>query len=677
MSLLPTLARNLELARSRSGLTLSGLAQRSGIAKSTLSRMEAGQGNPTIDTLWALANALDVPFGSLLTSTDDTGPFFEDALKGQGANVRFIERSGTSPLIETYLLELPPGHLKTSSAHAQGVKEKIVVLQGEMLVGDAARPRQARAGESYDYAADVAHVYGAAEHLTRAMVFIEYPELDCSGQDQVIDWPMTERAWEGARSLIQRLAIEATQGISGTLLRFRNAPESAALVQQTLAKHSGLAASNYRWPLFHCGGRDHLGAYLAFVPLLATSAFTAASPQAEGNTTLAQAHDLSRMAEAFLSPIEERQRQTVARHVQSPSLTLSCLAAEVALQRGELKLPDDLSLKGSFEDRHALSEHALSEDKKALSSRIDVDHYAAFERLHPGYARQIVAMADDINHFIPPERAYEAIDIGTGPGSALRMLRELLPELNVTAVEPDDPAFHYLKANFARDEKVKLHQADFLEFDMPPSSIELMTSVGASHHFNTAFMLQKAMSLLSPGGILCIADEFLPEFHDQKSRQRALVLHHSAYLLASLAWLGQNEPSTSDAKEYAIYDDIKQALCLATLDAHHDHTARAVNACRSLFSRLQESALDSPPSSPLGAYLRVFRLELQAMVAGFDYAVERKTYARRFNELAVLSGFELIRHRRIFATVGAEDWQGGTHVFTFRKPGHDLQEQAP
>ncbi|MCG7600791.1 helix-turn-helix domain-containing protein [Halomonas sp. McH1-25] len=674
MSLLPILARNLELARSRSGLTLSGLAQRSGIAKSTLSRMEAGQGNPTIDTLWALANALDVPFGSLLTPSDETGPRFEEALTGQGASVRFIERSSASPLIETYILELAPGHLKTSSAHAPGVKEKIVVLQGEMLVGDATRPKRVRAGEAYDYEADVAHVYGAAGHSTRAMVFIEYPELGHSGQElgQVMDWPMTERAWEGAKSLIHRHAIEATQGINGTLLRFRNAPESTTLVQEEISRHACLATGDYRWPLFHACGRDDLGAYLAFIPLHATSAFKAVAPQTEEDTILARAQGLARMAEDFLLPIQDGQRQAIADRTQSPSMTLSCLAAEIALQRGDPRLPHGLSPKGAFEERHA-----PSEDEEAFSSRVDVDHYAAFELLHPGYARQVVAMAEDIRHSTRLDQAHEAIDIGTGPGSALLMLRELLPELDVTAIEPDDTAFHYLTANFSHDEKVKPHQAGFLDVDIPPASTHLITSVGASHHFNTAFMLQKAMSLLSPGGILCIADEFLPDFHDQDSRQRGLVLHHSAYLLASMAWFGQSESVDYGAGERDIFDDIKHTLCLATLDASHGKTTRAVTACRNLLSRVQKPIQDLSSTGSLGVYLRFFRLELQAMVAGFDYEVERKTHARRFNELALLCGLEPIRHRRVFATVGAEEWQGGTHVFTFRKPSNGPKEKAP
>ncbi|MDU3936443.1 MAG: helix-turn-helix transcriptional regulator, partial [Serratia liquefaciens] len=47
--------------RERLGLSVTELARRAGIAKSTLSQLETGSGNPSLETLWALAMALDVP----------------------------------------------------------------------------------------------------------------------------------------------------------------------------------------------------------------------------------------------------------------------------------------------------------------------------------------------------------------------------------------------------------------------------------------------------------------------------------------------------------------------------------------------------------------------------------------------------------------------------------------
>ena len=49
------IAAALRSERERSGMTLSEAARRAGIAKSTLSQLESGTGNPSVETLWALA----------------------------------------------------------------------------------------------------------------------------------------------------------------------------------------------------------------------------------------------------------------------------------------------------------------------------------------------------------------------------------------------------------------------------------------------------------------------------------------------------------------------------------------------------------------------------------------------------------------------------------------------
>src|SRR5260370_34169694 len=60
------IAASLRRERARAGLSLTELARRAGIAKSTLSQLEAGTGNPSVETLWGLAVALGVPFSRLV-----------------------------------------------------------------------------------------------------------------------------------------------------------------------------------------------------------------------------------------------------------------------------------------------------------------------------------------------------------------------------------------------------------------------------------------------------------------------------------------------------------------------------------------------------------------------------------------------------------------------------------
>src|SRR5690348_9844592 len=63
---LATIAASLRRERERAGISLAELARRAGLAKSTLSQLEAGTGNPSIETLWSLGVALGVPFSRLV-----------------------------------------------------------------------------------------------------------------------------------------------------------------------------------------------------------------------------------------------------------------------------------------------------------------------------------------------------------------------------------------------------------------------------------------------------------------------------------------------------------------------------------------------------------------------------------------------------------------------------------
>ncbi len=60
-------ARNLRTVRTARGTSLSSLARESGVARATLYPLKAGNGNPAIDTLFAVASVLGVALGELVT----------------------------------------------------------------------------------------------------------------------------------------------------------------------------------------------------------------------------------------------------------------------------------------------------------------------------------------------------------------------------------------------------------------------------------------------------------------------------------------------------------------------------------------------------------------------------------------------------------------------------------
>lgn len=85
------IARRVREYRDELGLTLRQLAERSGISKGMLSKVENAQASPSLDTLVRLATALSVPLTSLFRGLEEEG----DALvvrAGQGVE---IVRRGT------------------------------------------------------------------------------------------------------------------------------------------------------------------------------------------------------------------------------------------------------------------------------------------------------------------------------------------------------------------------------------------------------------------------------------------------------------------------------------------------------------------------------------------------------------------------------------------------------
>lgn len=63
------LAQNLRRLRQERNLSLGQLAEASGVSKVMLSQIERGDSNPTINTLWKIANGLKVSYSALMDQT--------------------------------------------------------------------------------------------------------------------------------------------------------------------------------------------------------------------------------------------------------------------------------------------------------------------------------------------------------------------------------------------------------------------------------------------------------------------------------------------------------------------------------------------------------------------------------------------------------------------------------
>jgi transcriptional regulator with XRE-family HTH domain len=172
---------NLKRLRAERTLSLSDLARASGVAKATLSALEGGRGNPTLETLSALAAALQVPMGDLITAADpepvtvvraDEGT---DRVGGSGSanDLRLIARFTPGGTVEVYEASWPKRSTRNAGGHGPGTREHVFVTRGGLKVGPVGREVGLAGGDYATFAADDPHLYEARAG-TRALLLMQW-----------------------------------------------------------------------------------------------------------------------------------------------------------------------------------------------------------------------------------------------------------------------------------------------------------------------------------------------------------------------------------------------------------------------------------------------------------------------------------------------------------------------
>lgn len=180
MTPITMIANGLIRERLRAGLSLTEVARRAGIAKSTLSQLESGCGNPGIETLWALCVALNIPFARLMEPDEKPMQIIR---RGEGPMVTAELADYQAVLLATcppgarrdiYLLSTQPGSERRSKAHPPRTIEHLIITQGRALVGPADSPAELNPGDYICYPGDEEHIFRALESDTLAVLIMEH-----------------------------------------------------------------------------------------------------------------------------------------------------------------------------------------------------------------------------------------------------------------------------------------------------------------------------------------------------------------------------------------------------------------------------------------------------------------------------------------------------------------------
>ncbi|MCH5672884.1 helix-turn-helix domain-containing protein [Streptomyces gilvus] len=170
-------ARNVKRFRLERAMSLGELSRRSGLSKQTLSKIEQGSGNPTVETLAQLGAALGMPARRLL---NEWGTPVYVQRRGEGEwdedqhwRQRLLDETYGSGYVRTLVLRMERDHStpKTVEPHAPGTLHHLYLITGKVRTGPLDEPVDLSAGDFVRFPGDVPHqVVCLSEAATAHMV---------------------------------------------------------------------------------------------------------------------------------------------------------------------------------------------------------------------------------------------------------------------------------------------------------------------------------------------------------------------------------------------------------------------------------------------------------------------------------------------------------------------------
>jgi transcriptional regulator with XRE-family HTH domain len=157
---------NVKRLRLRRNLSLEGLSRLCGVSRAMLGQIELGRSVPTINIVWKIANAFDVPFSTLVTS-HEAEPYrllpagqtkILSSASGEFSSRALFPFDGERQT-EFYEIRLKPGGIEQADAHAVGTTENLVVVKGILEIRFGDETLRLSPGDAILFQADTPHSY--------------------------------------------------------------------------------------------------------------------------------------------------------------------------------------------------------------------------------------------------------------------------------------------------------------------------------------------------------------------------------------------------------------------------------------------------------------------------------------------------------------------------------------
>jgi transcriptional regulator with XRE-family HTH domain len=151
------------------GLTLSELARRAGVSKSLVSQIENSKANPTVETLRAIAAALEVPVFALFLEEDSSHSAV--VRKNERITLTVPDSQAVRELLTPDLQRamvllisrIPPGATSSPSAVSHKGEECVFILRGNLVVHLQDETHLLKAGDFLYFDSRLPHFFANRE----------------------------------------------------------------------------------------------------------------------------------------------------------------------------------------------------------------------------------------------------------------------------------------------------------------------------------------------------------------------------------------------------------------------------------------------------------------------------------------------------------------------------------
>jgi XRE family transcriptional regulator, regulator of sulfur utilization len=175
------LATALRHHRSERNLSLGDLSRSTGLSKTSLARLEAGEGNPSLETLWRIGHELGLTIAQLVEEPDPNPATILGAdegaivVSGSGMTGRLLQHDHSRHRTEVFELTLQADARFQGDAHDVGTRELVHCVAGTIICGPDDQPLELGVGDSASFDGGTAHHYSGGTEGGRAILIMSYP----------------------------------------------------------------------------------------------------------------------------------------------------------------------------------------------------------------------------------------------------------------------------------------------------------------------------------------------------------------------------------------------------------------------------------------------------------------------------------------------------------------------